>query len=85
MRALAQAGLSAEDALIALPDVMNLAVVGEMQLGAAALVATGIMHAFNLQLTDMPHIIDDDDQSCSNIQHLCRRYGDSHEDSFCCV
>ena len=56
--ALAQAGLSAEDALIALPDVMNLAVVGEMQLGAAALVATGIMHAFNLQLTDMPHIID---------------------------
>ena len=58
LRALAQAGLSAEDALIALPDVMNLAVVGEMQLGAAALVATGIMHAFNLQLTDMPHIID---------------------------
>ena len=58
LRALAQAGLSAEDALIALPNVMNLAVVGEMQLGAAALVATGIMHAFNLQMTDMGHIID---------------------------
>jgi len=58
LRALAQAGLDTTQALAILPDVMNLAVVGEMTMSQAALAATGIMHAFNLQIYDMGHVTD---------------------------
>jgi len=58
MRAMAQAGLDTTQALAALPAVMNLAVVGETSMAQAALTATGIMHAFNLQVYDMGRITD---------------------------
>lgn len=58
MRALAQNGLNAQQSLIALPDVLNLAVIGEMSVSNAALSATGVMSAFNLQLSDLGMIGD---------------------------
>ena len=58
LRALAQSGLSAKDALSALPDVMALATVGETDLGTAAFAATGVMKAFNLTATEMGRVSD---------------------------
>jgi TP901 family phage tail tape measure protein len=58
MRALSQAGLDAHQALLALPTVMNLAVVGEMSVGQAALAATGVMNAFNLAIGDIDRVGD---------------------------
>ena len=53
MRALSQNGLSARDSLKVLPDVLNLAVIGEMGVSAAALSATGVVSAFGLSLEDI--------------------------------
>ena len=58
MRALAQNGLSVSESLIALPNILNLATAGEMELGAAALGATGVMAAFGLQVNDLGRIGD---------------------------
>ena len=58
LRALAQSGFDSVQALIALPEILKLATVGELSVGQAALTATGIMHAFNLELGDLPHIVD---------------------------
>lgn len=58
MRALAQNGLSVRQALQALPEILNLATVGEMGLAEAALGATGVMAAFNLQVNDLGRIGD---------------------------
>ena len=58
MRALAQAGLVQRDAFRALPDVLDLATIGEMNVGQAALTATGVMNAFSLKVQDIGHIGD---------------------------
>lgn len=58
MRGLAQNGLSVQQSLTALPAILNLATAGEMGLSEAALGATGVMAAFNLQVTDLGHIGD---------------------------
>lgn len=58
MRALAQNGLTAQEALQALPPILNLAVAGEMELAAAAYSATGVMAAFNLRIEDLGRIGD---------------------------
>lgn len=58
LRALAQNGLSARESLAALPAVLQLATAGEMTLTEAALSATGVMAAFNLQVTDLGRIGD---------------------------
>jgi TP901 family phage tail tape measure protein/lambda family phage tail tape measure protein len=58
LRALAQNGLSAREALQALPTVLALATAGEMSLTEAALGATGVMAAFNLKVEDLPRIAD---------------------------
>lgn len=58
LRGLAQNGLSLGQALQALPNVLNLATVGEMRLSDAALGATGVMAAFNLQVSDLGRIGD---------------------------
>lgn len=58
LRGLAQNGLSAQQALMALPAILNLATAGEMSLSDAALGATGVMAAFNLQVTDLGRIGD---------------------------
>lgn len=58
MRGLAQNGLSVSESLQALPTILQLATVGEMALTEAALGATGVMAAFNLQVSDLGHISD---------------------------
>ena len=58
LRGLAQNGLNVADSLQALPTILNLATVGEMNFEQAALSATGVMASFNLQLSDLPHIAD---------------------------
>ncbi len=58
MRALSQAGLDATDSLRVLPAVLNLAVIGEMSVGAAALSATGVVNAFGLSLSDLERVTD---------------------------
>lgn len=58
LRGLAQNGLSAKEALMALPDILALATAGEMELNEAALGATGVMASFNLQVTDLGRVGD---------------------------
>lgn len=58
MRALAQNGLSVQEAFTALPTILKLATVGEMGLSEAALGATGVMAAFNLQVSDLGRVSD---------------------------
>lgn len=58
LRALAQNGLGVRDAMQALPSILNLATAGEMSLSEAALGATGVMAAFNLQVSDLGRIGD---------------------------
>ena len=58
MRILAQAGMGTADALSALPTMMALATVGETDLTTAVEAATGIMHAFNLEVSDLGMIGD---------------------------
>lgn len=58
LRILSQAGLSAKDAMAALPSAMSLATVGEMNMEQAAVTLTGVMNAFGMSVSDMPHIGD---------------------------
>ena len=58
MRALAQAGLDVETSFAALPSVLNLATVGELGVGAAALSATGAIHAFGLSMAEIGRVGD---------------------------
>lgn len=58
LRGLAQNGLSAADALRALPAILRLATAGEMELMDAALGATGVMAAFNLGIGDLGRVSD---------------------------
>jgi hypothetical protein len=58
MRALAQAGLDQKSALAALPDVLDLAAIGEMKVGQAAITATGVVNAFGLSMTDIGRVGD---------------------------
>lgn len=58
LRVLAQAGLSVEEAVTALPSVLKLAAVGETDMANAALSATAIMHSFGLSVNDFGHIGD---------------------------
>ena len=58
MRALAQAGLSVKESLAVLPAVLNLATVGELDTGSAALAATGAIQAFGLSMTEIGRVSD---------------------------
>src|SRR5574340_525681 len=58
MRAMAQSGLSTREALEQLPGVLRLATVGEMTVAEAAYAATGVMHAFGLEVEDMGRVGD---------------------------
>lgn len=58
MRALAQAGLDVPSSFAALPSVLNLATVGELDVGAAALSATGAVHAFGLSMAEIGRVGD---------------------------
>lgn len=58
LRMLSQAGLDAKQSMEALPTVMNLATVGEMNMEQASLTLVGVMNAFGMSLQDLPHIGD---------------------------
>lgn len=58
LRGLAQNGLSARESLQALPSILALATAGELGLSEAALGATGVMAAFNLQVGDLGRVSD---------------------------
>lgn len=58
LRMLAQAGLDAESALLALPTVLELATVGEMTMAEAGVTLAGVMNAFSLHVEDMSHVGD---------------------------
>lgn len=58
LRILAQAGLNAKEAIYALPQALDLATVGEMNMEQAATTLVGVMNAFSLRLTDVSHIGD---------------------------
>lgn len=58
MRALAQNGLTVNEAFIAMPNILALATAGEMSLSEAALGATGVMTAFGLSVTDIGRVGD---------------------------
>lgn len=56
MRVLAQAGLNANEALLAIPHALDLATVGEMEMAAAATTLVGIMNAFSMSVSQIPDI-----------------------------
>ena len=58
LRTLSQAGLNAAESMKALPVVLDLATVGEMNMKDAALTLVGVMTAFNLDKTDLTKIGD---------------------------
>lgn len=58
MRGLAQNGLDVNEAFTALPAILSLSTAGEMSLMEAALGATGVMTAFNKEVSDLGNISD---------------------------
>jgi TP901 family phage tail tape measure protein len=58
LRILTQAGFSATEALTALPAVSKLAVVGQLDLSKATTIASGAMHQFNLEASDLGGVVD---------------------------
>ena len=58
LRTLSQAGLNAVESMKALPVVIDLATVGEMNMKDAAITLVGVMTAFNLDKTDFGKIGD---------------------------
>ena len=57
-RMLAQAGLGASDAIKAMPEVLHLATVGEMDMAQAATTLVGVMNAFGLSVESAGHVGD---------------------------
>jgi len=57
-RILAQAGLDAADALRIMPDVLNLATVGELSMENAGIAVVGTLNAFKLGMEDASRISD---------------------------
>lgn len=58
MRSLAQAGLNQKEALAALPEVLNLAMIGEMGVSDAAVTATGTLDAFGMEIDQIGRVGD---------------------------
>ena len=58
MRALSQNGLTAAQSLQVLPEVLNLATIGEVKVEQAALAATGALSSFGLQMGDIGRVGD---------------------------
>jgi TP901 family phage tail tape measure protein len=57
-RILAQAGLSGADSILAMNSVLDLAVVGEMDMAQAGTTLVGVMNAFGLSVTSASHVGD---------------------------
>jgi TP901 family phage tail tape measure protein len=58
MRVLVQAGYNTKDALTALPSVMALATVGQLDMATATTIASSAMHQFDLSASDIGHVAD---------------------------
>lgn len=58
LRALAQAGLSTQDALKNLPQIFKVATVGELPLETAALALTGVANAYGIAYDQLEHVGD---------------------------
>jgi TP901 family phage tail tape measure protein len=58
LRFLGMAGLSATQATEALPDVLNLAAAGMLDLGTAADITTNVLSAFGLEVEDLSRVND---------------------------
>lgn len=56
MRVLAQAGLNAGEALLAIPHALDLATVGEMEMADAAVTLVGVMNAFSMSTAQIGDI-----------------------------
>lgn len=57
-RILAQAGLNGADSILAMSSVLDLAVVGEMDMAQAGTTLVGVMNAFGLSVTSASHVGD---------------------------
>jgi TP901 family phage tail tape measure protein len=57
-RILAQAGLDAKESLAAMPNVLNLATVGELDMESAGIALVGTLNAFKLGFDQSAHIAD---------------------------
>ena len=57
-RVLAQAGLNVTDSIAAMPEVLHLATVGEMDMEAAAITLVGVLNAFGLSVSNVTHVGD---------------------------
>jgi TP901 family phage tail tape measure protein/lambda family phage tail tape measure protein len=57
-RILAQAGLSGANSILAMSSVLDLAVVGEMDMAQAGTTLVGVMNAFGLSVTSASHVGD---------------------------
>lgn len=55
---LGMAGLSTDEIMTALPDTLNLASAGAMDLGAAADISSNIMSGMGLSADDLTHVVD---------------------------
>lgn len=58
LRILAQAGLTAQEAIMALSSATDLAIVGEMGMEDASVTLVGVMNAFSLSVSDISRIGD---------------------------
>ena len=58
MTEMARAGLTAQEQLDGIEAVLNLSIVGMVELSTASIYATTTMNAFNLEATDLPMIVD---------------------------
>ena len=56
LKILTQAGFSLQDGLKTLPTMLDLATIGELGMAEAAEITSGSMHAFGLEIADMPRI-----------------------------
>ena len=57
-RVLAQAGLNVTDSIAAMPQVLHLVTVGEMEMEAAAVTLVGVINAFGLSISSVEHVGD---------------------------
>lgn len=58
LRILVQSGMSVGESMAALPAVMKLATLGELSVASAATTAQTVLHAFSLEVSDIPRVID---------------------------
>ena len=58
LRVLAQAGLNAKEAILALPAAADLAIVGEMSMEQAAVTLVGVMEAFKIKISEIGRVGD---------------------------